>query len=188
MAAVALVGALAAVQSPKPDSPRWPGFRGRDASGVSDGQGLPDTWSASTGENVRWKVEIPGLAHSSPILWDDLEILTKAVSSVPGATFRRGLYGDGDASPDRSAHEWQVIALDARTGAVRWSRVAYKGEPREKRHIKSTYANQTPATEGRTIVAFFGSQGLYAYDMTGALKWKVDLGVLNAGAYDLPEY
>ncbi len=60
--------------------------------------------------------------------------------------------------------------------------------PREKRHIKSTYANQTPATDGETVVAFFGSQGLYAYDMKGALRWKQDLGVLNAGAYDLPEY
>ena len=60
--------------------------------------------------------------------------------------------------------------------------------PREKRHIKSTYANQTPATDGDTVVAFFGSQGLYAYDMKGALRWKQDLGVLNAGAYDLPEY
>ena len=71
---------------------------------------------------------------------------------------------------------------------MRWTQTAYRGVPREKRHIKSTYANQTPATDGDTVVAFFGSQGLYAYDMKGALRWKQDLGVLNAGAYDLPEY
>ena len=71
---------------------------------------------------------------------------------------------------------------------MRWTQTAYRGVPREKRHIKSTYANQTPATDGETVVAFFGSQGLYAYDMKGALRWKQDLGVLNAGAYDLPEY
>ena len=60
--------------------------------------------------------------------------------------------------------------------------------PREKRHIKATYANATPATDGRYVVAFFGSQGLYAFDMRGKLVWKKDLGVLNTGAYDLPEY
>jgi outer membrane protein assembly factor BamB len=169
-------------------SARWPSFRGSLASGVADGANLPERWSVAEGTSIKWKAPLAGLAHSSPIVWDDLVIVTTAVSSVPGATFRRGLYGDGDASPDRSVHEWQLIALDARTGAVRWSRVAHKGEPREKRHIKSTYANQTPATDGRTVVAFFGSQGLYAYDMNGALKWKIDLGVLNAGAYDLPEY
>ncbi len=65
---------------------------------------------------------------------------------------------------------------------------AYEGVPKEKRHIKATYANATPVTDGRYVVAFFGSQGLYAFDMNGKQVWKKDLGVLNAGAYDLPEY
>jgi len=188
VAAVALIGALAAVQSPKPDSPRWPGFRGRDASGVSDGQRLPDTWSASTGENVRWKVEIPGLAHSSPIVWRDRVFVTSAISSRTDATFKPGLYGAGTASEDRTKHNWIVRALDLATGKTVWTQTAYSGEPKEKRHIKATYANATPFTDGRYVVAFFGSQGLYAYDMNGRLVWKKDLGVLNTGAYDLPEY
>ena len=57
-----------------------------------------------------------------------------------------------------------------------WERIAYAGVPKEKRHIKSTYANSTPATDGAVVVAFFGSQGLYAYDMKGELLWKQDLG------------
>ena len=83
---------------------------------------------------------------------------------------------------------WVVMALDRRTGSVVWQQTAYEGVPREKRHIKATYANATPATDGRRVVAFFGSQGLYAFDMDGRLLWKKDLGVLNTGAYDLPEY
>jgi len=47
-----------------------------------------------------------------------------------------------------------------------WEQVAYKGVPKEKRHVKSTYSNATPATDGQIVVAFFGSQGLYAYDRT----------------------
>jgi outer membrane protein assembly factor BamB len=81
-----------------------------------------------------------------------------------------------------------LLAIDRRTGTVVWERTAYAGTPREKRHIKSTYANATPATDGRIVVAFFGSQGLYAFDMNGRPLWQKDLGVLNVGAYDLPEY
>ena len=80
------------------------------------------------------------------------------------------------------------MAFDRASGKKIWESTAYKGVPREKRHIKATYANATPATDGRVIVAFFGSQGLYAFDMSGKELWKRDLGVLNVGAYDLPEY
>ena len=189
LAAVALLVLSAPIALPRASSPaRWPSFRGVLASGVADGEQLPDTWDMATGTHIKWRTPLPGLAHSSPIVWGDLVIVTTAVSSDAKATFRKGLYGAGDASPDRSEHQWQVIALDRATGKTRWTQTAYRGAPREKRHIKSTYANQTPATDGETVVAFFGSQGLYAYDMKGTLRWKQDVGVLNAGAYDLPEY
>ena len=174
--------------SAAPSPARWPSFRGVLASGVSDGANLPDRWDLAAGTNIKWRTPLPGLAHSSPIVWDDQIFVTTAVSSEGGATFKKGLYGAGDASPDRSEHQWQLLAIDRATGQVRWTRTAYRGAPREKRHIKSTYANQTPATDGTSVVAFFGSQGLYAYDMKGTLRWKQDLGVLNAGAYDLPDY
>jgi outer membrane protein assembly factor BamB len=155
---------------------------------VVNGLRLPQNWNVATGENIRWSVSIPGLAHSSPIVWGDRVFVTTAISSRPDATFKPGLYGEGTASEDRSPHRWVVMALDTKTGNTVWQHTAYEGTPREKRHIKATYANATPATDGRYVVAFFGSQGLYAYDMAGTPIWKKDLGVLNAGAYDLPEY
>lgn len=166
----------------------WPQFRGPDASGRGDGANLPDAWSASEGKNIAWKTPIPGLAHSSPIAWGDRVFVTTAISSRKDATFRPGLYGDGTASEDVTVHKWNVIALDRRTGKVLWERTAYEGTPKEKRHIKATYANATPATDGNHVVAFFGSQGLYAYDMDGRLLWKRDLGRIDAGAYDSPDY
>lgn len=169
-------------------APAWPGFRGPSASGVADGQALPATWSAATGENIAWKIEVPGLAHSSPIVWGDRLYVTSAISSRADATFKPGLYGEGTASEDRTPHKWVVMAIDRQSGKAAWQTTAFEGAPREKRHIKSTYASATPATDGRTIVAFFGSQGLYAFDTSGKLKWKKDLGILNVGAYDLPEY
>jgi len=166
----------------------WPSFRGPSATGVQDGVQLPERWNVATGENIRWTASIPGLAHSSPIVWGDRVFVTTAISSRDNATFKPGLYGEGTASEDRSSHRWVVMALDRRTGRTVWQQTAYEGTPREKRHIKATYANATPATDGRYVIAFFGSQGLYAFDLKGKLAWKKDLGVLNTGAYDLPEY
>jgi outer membrane protein assembly factor BamB len=166
----------------------WPSFRGPEASGVADGQHLPDQWDATSGKNILWRTPVPGLAHSSPVVWGPLVFVTTAVSSDPKATFKPGLYGDGDASEDRSRHRWMIIALDKRSGKVRWQRVAVEGQPLNRRHIKSTYASATPATDGRTVVAWFGSQGVYAYDVDGNFRWKVDLGRVDMGAYDLPSY
>jgi outer membrane protein assembly factor BamB len=166
----------------------WSSFRGAHASGVAEGQSLPEKWDGSLGINIKWKTEIPGLGHSSPIVWGDRIFVTTAVSSTGHDTFRPGLYGDGDASDDRSIHQWKLYAVERNSGKIVWHRTAYEGIPKEKRHVKASYANSTPVTDGRYVIAFFGSQGLYAFDFNGRLAWKKDLGVLNAGAYDLPEY
>jgi outer membrane protein assembly factor BamB/protein tyrosine phosphatase (PTP) superfamily phosphohydrolase (DUF442 family) len=174
----------------KPESSKgsWPSFRGPNASGIADGQNLPDQWNAKTGENILWRTPIPGLAHSSPIVWGNRIFVTSAVSSDPKASFRPGLYGDGDASKDTSLHRWMIYAVDKQNGKVLWERVAYEGAPLEKRHIKATYANSTPATDGRIVVAWFGSQGVHAFDVSGRFLWKVDLGRIDLGAYDLPSF
>lgn len=164
----------------------WPSFRGTLASGVSEKQNLPDKWDGKTGENILWRTAVPGLAHSSPVVWGQRIFVTSAVSSDPKASFKPGLYGDGDASEDRSPQKWMLYALDKRTGKILWKRVAHEGVPREKRHMKSTYASATPATDGRIVVAWFGSQGVVAYDLNGRLLWQVDVGRLNLGAYNVP--
>ena len=166
----------------------WPSFRGPQASGMAGRQNLPDRWDGKTGENILWRTPIPGLAHSSPIVWGHRIFVTSAVSSDPNATFRPGLYGDGDASQDRSRQRWMIYALDKRTGKILWERTAHEGVPLDKRHIKATYANSTPATDGRIVVAWFGSQGVHAYDVNGRFLWRVDLGRLDFGAYDIPTY
>jgi len=181
-------GRPAAPPKAEPEGDSWPNFRGPQASGVRDGQNLPDTWDGKSGEHVRWRLPIPGLAHSSPVVWGQRVYVTSAVSGKGSATFRPGLYGDGDASDDRSPHRFMVHAIDKRTGRMVWERVAFEGEPIDKRHIKSTYASATPATDGRVVVAWFGSQGVYAYDTEGRLLWKVDLGRMDLGAYDVPTF
>ena len=166
----------------------WPSFRGPQASGIAEGQNLPDQWDVRTGANILWRTPIAGLAHSSPVVWGDRIFLTSAVSTDPKASFRPGLYGDGDASTDRSSQRWMLYAVDKRTGTLLWERIAHQGVPVDKRHIKSTYASASPATDGRIVVAWFGSHGIHAYDVNGTALWKVDLGRLNLGAYDIPTF
>ncbi len=170
------------------DAGSWPSFRGTKAEGVAHGQDLPDEWNGETGDNILWKAPIPGLAHSSPVVWGDRLFVTSAISSESDATFRPGLYGDGDASADRSSHRWMIYALDKRSGEILWERVAYEGSPRDKRHVKSTYASSTPSTDGRIVVAAFGSEGVHAYTVDGDFLWSLDVGRLDLGAYDIPTF
>ena len=161
----------------------WPSFRGPGASGVADGQSPPLAWDAEKSVNVRWSTPIPGLGHSSPIIWGDRIFLTTAVSSLSNPEFRPGGLRSDNVSTDRSEHEWRLIALDKRTGRIEWQRTAHRGVPRGIRHLKSTFATPTPATNGTHIVAVFGSEGLYCYDIEGNLLWMKDLGILGHFLY-----
>lgn len=164
----------------------WPTFRGPNASGIAEGP-APATWDATKSVNILWKTPIPGLAHSSPVVWGDRVIITTAISSNP-KQFRHGLYGDVEPSEDVAKHTWKVYCLDRNTGKVLWERVSYEGVPKVKRHPKNTQASSTPATDGKRVVAWFGSEGLYTYDMDGRLLWTQDLGILNAGWFYDPDY
>ena len=138
----------------------WPQFRGPVASGVADGKPLPATWNAEKNENILWKTAIPGLAHSSPIVWGDRVYVTTAISSDPNSEFRHGLFGDVEPAKDQSKHSFKVYAIDKHTGKILWEKLAYEGVPRTKRHPKSSYASSTPVTDGKHIVAIFGAEGM----------------------------
>jgi outer membrane protein assembly factor BamB len=113
--------------------------------------------------------------------------LTTAVSTNSTSEFKPGLYGAGTPAKDVSRHRWCVYCLDKRTGKVLWERTACEGVPKIKRHIKSSHANPTPATDGKHLIVSFASEGLYGYDLNGKLLWQRDLGVIDAGAFNDPE-
>lgn len=179
------IGLLAAVAA---IGQNWTQFRGPGASGVADGANPPTTWDASKNVNLAWKTAIPGLAHSSPVIWGDRVFVTTAISSDPNSKLRWGLYGDVEPDPDVSKHTWKIYALDRKTGKILWERVAHEGAPRTKRHPKSTQATSTPVTDGKRVVAIFGSEGMFAFDVDGKQLWKADLGPLTSGWFFDPDY
>ena len=138
----------------------WPQFRGINASGIAEGFTIPATWNAADGTNVIWKTRIPGLGLSSPVVWGDDVFISTAISGKADSNLKVGYYGDITPVQDDTSHEWRVYALDKKTGAVRWQRTAVTGVPKIKRHMKSTHASSTVATDGERVVAFFGSEGL----------------------------
>ena len=166
---------------------QWPQFRGPFASGVLDGTNLPVKFDIRTGENIRWALDIPGLGHSCPVVWGDRIFLTTAISGSGRDSLKVGLYGDIDPVNDRSVHEFRVYCIDRHTGTILWDRLACKKVPDTDRHTKSSHANPTPATDGKHVVAFFGSEGLYCYTPDGDLLWTKDFGTMNAGPYTDPE-
>lgn len=165
----------------------WPQFRGQSALGIASDQDLPLTWDVKKGTNIRWKTPIPGLGHSSPVVWEDKVFVTTAVGEGKEAYLKVGRYGSSPDNPEDYTHHYRLYCLDKNSGEIIWEKTAYSGKPKLDRHIKSSHANCTPATDGQHVLAFFASQGLYCYDMDGELLWTRDLGFLDAGAFDRPE-
>jgi outer membrane protein assembly factor BamB len=159
---------------------QWPGFRGYMASGILDDANLPESFDLNKMVNIKWKAEIPGLGLSSPVIWDNKLFITSAISQADKDGFRPGIYGDITPVKDSSVHEWKVYCFDKNTGKIIWDKTSYKGIPKMKRHPKSTHANTSVATDGRYVVAFFGSEGLFCYDMNGNLIWQKSFGLLKS--------
>lgn len=185
--AACLTAAPAAGVSPtQRNGIHWPMFRGPRANGVAESYATPVAWNAESGDNIAWKTPIPGLAHSSPVVWNDRVFVTTAISADDNSV-RVGLYGNIDPVEDDSVHTWNVYALDKSSGEILWERTAHQGVPTIKRHTKATHASATMATDGEYVIAYFGSEGLYAYTVDGEPAWQVDLGTLDAGFYMVPE-
>lgn len=168
----------------------WPWFRGVGGSGVADGSNPPIVWNVETSTNVKWKVPIPGLGVSSPVIWGDRVFVTTAIPSNPvGLAFQYGTAGaTAQTIKDDSRNSWRVYALDKHTGKIAWERVAHEGVPRSARHVNSSQASSTPAVDGKHLVVWFGSEGIYCYSHDGKLLWKRDLGHLSSGWYYDPSY
>ena len=162
---------------------QWPMYRGYYASGALDNANLPAKWDVETGENIAWKKAIPGLGHGCPIVWGENIFVTTAVSEMDKGDVKTGIYGSIGSVQDSSVHEWKVYCLDKNTGEIKWEQTSHKGIPEQKRHPMSSHANCTPATNGEFVVAFFGSEGLYCYDMNGNLQWNKDFGVLRSNFF-----
>ena len=151
----------------------WPQFRGSQAGVGMDHPDLPDSWSSS--ENVVWKIDVPGLGWSSPVISGDHVFLTTVATAAPGEAPRPGFYlGDWPAS--KTPHRWLLYDIDFNTGRVRWEREVGSDAPQLAKHLKNSYGSETPVTDGERVYAYFGNLGLFAFDLNGKALWSVKMG------------
>lgn len=169
--------ALAAGGSPEPLD-AWPQWRGPLGTGVAPHGDPPMVWSED--ENVRWKIEIPGSGHSTPIVWGDRIFLSTAVPFGDAVT-HSGRHADGahdNLEPTRRM-KFVALAVDRRDGSVVWQRTLAEERPHEAAHVTGGWASNSAVTDGELVFFYFGSRGLYALDLDGETVWRKDLGDMH---------
>jgi len=164
----------------------WAYWRGPEFTGMAVGD-APLNWSDT--ENVRWKIAIPGRGNSSPVLWGDKIFITTAIGTgsapkkepvakaKPAPQRGRGGF-NADAQGPQAEHRFDVLCIDRKTGKILWQRTAKTAVPHEGFHgTYGSFASNSPVTDGKHVYAFFGSRGIYCYDLEGNLVWEKDFGV-----------
>jgi len=182
-----LISVYALAISSNSDQRYWPQWRGPLANGMAQSD-APTIWSDS--KNIKWKTAIPGRGHSTPVIWEDRIFLTTAIPTGPApqpaqspqetqsGQGRRGRGGFGGGGGPQAEHKLDVICLDRKTGKILWQKTAKVATPHEGYHrTYGSFASNSPVTDGQYVYAFFGSRGIYCYDLKGKLVWEKDLGV-----------
>ena len=157
----------------------WPQWRGPLATGVAPNANPPIEWNDK--KNIRWKVELPGKGHSTPIVWRDFIFLTTAIPH--GEAVRPRLPARPGAHDNlllTYEHEFAVLAVSRRDGKILWQRTVHKELPHEAGHVTGSLASNSPVTDGERVFAFFGSRGLYCLDTSGNVLWQKRLGEMHS--------
>lgn len=159
----------------------WSQWRGPEMTGVAAYGEPPVEWGED--KNVRWKIEIPGKGHASPIVWNDkIFVLTaietdkvvepeKAEQAEQQPEWRRRM-----SQKTTKVHKFAIFAINRRDGKILWQRAVREELPHEGAHTEGSWASNSPVTGGERVYAYFGSRGLYCLDMQGNLLWEKDLG------------
>ncbi|QDT58544.1 outer membrane biogenesis protein BamB [Stieleria bergensis] len=166
---------LAAILAPVCSGQDWTRFRGPDATGVSaDDSRLPIQWNQQ--DNTQWSVDVPGQGWGSPIVVGKRVFLSTVIADEENTPPQKGLYlGQGVRDPGKGVHHWMVYCFDIDSGKQLWKHEAHTGRPTVPRHPKSSYAAETPTTDGQRLYVLFGDLGLYCYSLEGELLWQQDI-------------
>ncbi|MBC8876661.1 MAG: serine hydrolase [Planctomycetes bacterium] len=165
-------------------SKNWHQWRGPEANGVSRTATPPIEWDEE--KNIRWKVAINGNGSSTPIIWGDRVFLLTAIDTgIVDPSLPKP-----EDQPDRvfgikypnTTYRFVVLCIDRETGKELWRRTATENIPHEGHHGDNDFASASPTTDGKRLYCWFGSAGLFCYDLDGKRLWERDLGKAYMGA------
>jgi len=149
----------------------WPQWRGPTADGLSPEKNLPVEWNAQ--RNVAWKARLPGLGTSTPIVWDDLVILTSQIGDGPIEGRARNNFGGPLARKSGSDKvRFAVQAYAAKDGKLAWEYLFDAEGELPNVHLMHNMSSPSCVTDGSMIYAWFGNGQLVALDMKGKLVWS----------------
>ncbi|HVW37064.1 MAG TPA: PQQ-binding-like beta-propeller repeat protein [Pirellulales bacterium] len=157
----------------------WPQWRGPLGTGVAPDANPPIEWSET--KNVRWKTELPGRGHSTPIVIGERVLLTtaepygKALPPRPSAA-----PGNHDNLPVTHRQRFIALAIDRADGRIVWQRKLHEALPQEQGHHTASLASNSPVSDGERLFAFFGTFGLYCLDFDGNVLWQKKFGDLQS--------
>ena len=173
-----LLGSILVTKSTLKADSNWPSWRGVTGNGVApDSSNPPKEWSEE--KNIFWKIKLPGLGHSTPVIWEDKIFLTSAIpfGEVTEPPIYDNAPGSHDNSPVAQKHKFVVLCIDKKTGETIWNTKCNELFPHEGGHKSGSLASASPVTDGKQVIAYFGSHGLYSIDcQSGKIIWKRDLG------------
>ena len=154
----------------------WPQFRGSENNMIALGANYPTEWNDSL--NVKWTCGLTGEGWSSPIVFGDRIFITSAIpeKTAPAEAQSAPTPKPDDTSFTKEIYRWELTCFDLKSGKELWKQVARSGHPSIKKHAQSTYACETPVTDGKRVYAYFGMTGIFCYDLNGKLIWQKDLG------------
>src|SRR5262249_55434847 len=160
-----------------PAGDTWPQFRGPGARGLSDDPRLPLEWSDT--QNVAWKTPIRGSGWSSPVVWGNRIFLTSVESEGEEEQIKGGLYFGGERPIPKDVHHWWAHWLDLQTGKILWQKELAKESPKSSRHLKNTFASETPAVDAERVYFYFGQKGVFVFDHAGREIWRREQGAVQ---------
>ena len=162
----------------------WAQWRGVRNTGFAENSRPPVSWSEES--NIRWKVAIDGSGSSTPIIYGDRVFILTAIDT--------GIVDPTRAKPEdqpmrvfgikhpNTEHQFLTICLDRQTGQELWREIAVQKVPHEGHHGDNDFASASPVVHDNKVFVWFGSAGLFCYDLDGLLLWKRDLGEVKMGA------
>lgn len=167
----------------------WPQWRGPLATGAAEKGNPPSDFSET--KNLKWKTQIPGKGHATPVVWEKNIIVQTAVPTTElGDTTLKSESSRMPGTSTNFIQEFKVILVDRETGKIKWEKTVAKEMPIEDTHKLGSWASNSPCTDGKFIYAYFGSRGMFCLDFEGNILWQKDFGqmtkVMNFGEGESP--
>ena len=178
MVLLACVSRQVQAAQPQVEDSNWPQWRGKNMDGLAMDADPPVELSEKV--NLRWKVEVEGRGHGTPIVWGDRMFLQSAIEIdkdlpipdvIPEGTPNIKV-NPGESVVSWKPQQFAVLCIDRNTGKQIWRRVVHEAMPHQGHHLKGCFAAQSMVTDGKYVYAYFGSYGLYCFNVKGDLIWK----------------